>query len=260
MTVEKLLEEYSQEYCQCLELAYGQGMMSEGGAEAIDKLFENIELSSRQCLEIGSGLGGTAYHLAESHNACVTGIEINDRMTQQARENAPINLREKLTFVTSVEPCWPFAAESFDVVFSKGVLTHVEDKKPVLKEALRVLKPGGHLVINDWLSSQSQWGEIMQYFCEVDDLTLFPMTKDQYQFELNEAGFTILSSTRQDEDYITYNLDIVERLKVEPVRSQFIDNFGDQEHRSHIEAFSLTAQAIRQGELNVVLFQCQKPQ
>ncbi len=203
-------------------------------------------------------LGGTAYYLAREHNAYVTGLEINERMTEQAKRNTPTALSSQLDFVTSREACLPFKSESFDIVYSKGVLTHVEDKQPIFDEAFRVLKPGGLLLINDWLSADVKWGPIMQKFCDVDDLTVFPMTVEGYTELLARSGFNLLKCVSQDEDYTRYNIDIVERLKTEPTQSEFISKFDRKEYESHVEAFSLTAKAIQDGELKVYRFQCRK--
>lgn len=258
MSIEKLLEEYTEDYCQCLELSYGEGMMSEGGTLAIDAIFDGIDLTNKNCLEIGSGLGGTAYYLAREHQAYVTGLEINQRMTEQSTRNIPSDLALQLKFVANQGTRMPFDSESFDVVYSKGVLTHVEDKMPIFDEVYRVLKPGGLFVINDWLSASERWGPIMQRFCDVDDLTVFPATIESYKSFLDSAGFDVLKYASEDEAYIRYNIDIVERLKTEPIRSQFIVGFGEKEYGSHVEAFSLTAKAIQDGELKVYRFQCQK--
>ncbi|MBT4291670.1 methyltransferase domain-containing protein, partial [bacterium] len=42
----------------------------------------------------------------------------------------------------------PFAENSFDIVFHQGLLEHFRDPLPLLVEDLRVLKPGGHLVVD----------------------------------------------------------------------------------------------------------------
>lgn len=48
----------------------------------------------------------------------------------------------------------PFDSESFDVVFHKSFLEHFQNPEPVMQESLRLLKPGGTLIIlvPDWIS------------------------------------------------------------------------------------------------------------
>ena len=46
---------------------------------------------------------------------------------------------------------FPFEDASFDIVFSMGTIVQIPNKREVLSEALRVLRPGGILAGNDWL-------------------------------------------------------------------------------------------------------------
>ena len=49
---------------------------------------------------------------------------------------------------------FPFADETFDVVFSKSVIEHLSDPELFISESLRVLKPGGRIItmVPDWIS------------------------------------------------------------------------------------------------------------
>jgi SAM-dependent methyltransferase len=45
----------------------------------------------------------------------------------------------------------PFADGSFDVLFSKDAMVHVADKNSLYADVMRVLRPGGELIVSDWL-------------------------------------------------------------------------------------------------------------
>lgn len=155
-------EEYPKEYCDILEIAYGKGFLSEGGTEAVDSLVSGFELEDQKILEIGSGLGGAAFHIAEKYNTSVTGIEINQAMVDEANCRIPLSLKNKTKFVYYNDiNHLPFANESFDFAYSKGVFLHVslEEKLTLFREIYRVLKPESFFLINDWLSPINDiWG------------------------------------------------------------------------------------------------------
>ncbi|MFM9995276.1 MAG: methyltransferase domain-containing protein [Phycisphaerales bacterium] len=54
---------------------------------------------------------------------------------------------DRIRFQRSDVTTLPFADASFDAVFSWGVVTHIPDLEPALRELLRVLKPGGRLAL-----------------------------------------------------------------------------------------------------------------
>lgn len=62
-----------------------------------------------------------------------------------------------------VKPCvagrepLPFADSSFDVVFHKSLLEHLDDPERLMDETMRVLKPGGRLIalVPDWISQMA---------------------------------------------------------------------------------------------------------
>lgn len=87
-------------------------------------------------LEIGCNAGATLL-AAEKLGWKATGVDISRAATAYAREQRGLNA---LTG-TLEEAALP--ADSFDVVYSNAVMEHVEHPVPTLKEALRILRPGG---------------------------------------------------------------------------------------------------------------------
>ena len=83
---------------------------------------------------------------------------------------------------------FPFEDETFDAVFSKSVIEHLFNPDNVMKECLRVLKPGGRIIIMtpDWISQ-------MKIF--FDDYThRQPYTVDGVRDMLNIFGFGEVNS------------------------------------------------------------------
>jgi ubiquinone/menaquinone biosynthesis C-methylase UbiE len=96
-------------------------------------------------LELGSGLGILAEMISRklSHGS-VTGIEISEA---QIAKCPPASKR--LSFIHGDVHNLPFADDSFDVVYCRYILEHVTDPLGVLKQARRVLKPGGSVFIQE---------------------------------------------------------------------------------------------------------------
>ena len=142
---QKMIEEYTPEYCHFLEATYGEGMMSEGGLDAIDDMFSGLDLADKQVLDIGFGLGAAALHLADQYHAIVKGVELNPWLVEQATQRTPAHLKDRAEFL-QYDLALPFENESLDLVYSRGVFVHIHDKKPLFSEIKRVLKPGGKLL------------------------------------------------------------------------------------------------------------------
>lgn len=256
---EAVIQEYDQDYCFELEAAYGKGMMSEGGHEAIDRLLEGVSLVGKKGLDIGAGLGGVAYHVA-SKGARVTGLEINPWMVKYANLKTPQTLRNKLSFVLKEKgrPL-PFESEFFDFVYSKGVLTHVLDKPEMFSEIHRVSKTGASFVINDWLSSEDgKWGPLLTKLTELEGLSLFAHSETSYVKMLEEAGFTQIQVRDEQAFYSRYNREIIERLSEPSVKASFIHRFGESKWQSAITGYECIASAIEKAELRVMHILCQK--
>lgn len=77
------------------------------------------------------------------------GVDIVPAMLQRAAENLKATDLKNVTFQRTSGEELPFENNTFDVVTSNGVINLIPDKAATLKEAMRVLKPGGRLMIAD---------------------------------------------------------------------------------------------------------------
>jgi MPBQ/MSBQ methyltransferase len=118
-------------------------------------------------LDVGCGFGGSSRILARDYGFMVTGITISPQQVRRAQELTPSHLTARFQVDNALDLSFPDA--SFDVVWSVEAGPHMPDKVKFAQELLRVLKPGGLLVVADWNQRDDRsrpltWGEglIMQ--------------------------------------------------------------------------------------------------
>lgn len=251
--LEKLIAEYSPKYCQLLEEAYGKHMMSEGGAKAIERMFEEVNLTNQTMLDFGSGLGGVAFYLTESYQVKVTGVDINPWMIEASYLSIPQDKINQLQFFQLTElNKLPLADNTFDIIFSKGVLTHIEDKLPLFKKFHKLLKPNGTLIIDDWLSPYSgRWGEKISKLSELDELTLYANSPEDYQRLLEQSGFVKINFRNENPYYYQYNLEIIDRLKHKLKSNHKNSPFTEKDYLDSIAGYQLISDALKDKQLLV---------
>ena len=99
---------------------------------ALRDFIRRYSLESARCLEIGSGRG-----VFQDAVRDYVGVDLIHRVTSDYHKPYVAGSATKL----------PFAAESFDAVWTLCVIEHVPDPERAFHEMLRVLRPGGHLLL-----------------------------------------------------------------------------------------------------------------
>ena len=99
-------------------------------------------------LDVGCGIGGSSRILARDYGFSTTGVTISPQQVRRARELTPESLTAKFQVDDALALSFP--DNSFDVVWSIEAGPHMPDKALYAKEMMRVLKPGGTLVVADW--------------------------------------------------------------------------------------------------------------
>lgn len=96
-------------------------------------------------LEIGCGLGTDGAQFAKA-GADYTGVDLTDAAVDLARKRFELSGLQG-TFRTADAEKLDFADNTFDLVYSHGVLHHTPDTASAVREVHRVLRPGGRAIV-----------------------------------------------------------------------------------------------------------------
>jgi len=101
-------------------------------------------------VDIGAGYGGAARHLARTFGCRVTCVNLSARQNaRNRRRNKLAGLADQIEVVHGSFERLPLAAESYDVVWCQDAMLHSADRRRILQEVWRVLRPGGRFIFTD---------------------------------------------------------------------------------------------------------------
>ncbi|MFC1915016.1 arsenite methyltransferase [Chloroflexota bacterium] len=142
-------------------------------------------------LDLGAGAGFDCFLAANKvgETGKVIGVDMTPEMLEKARENAEKGGYSNVKFRLGEIENLPVADNSVDVVISNCVINLSPDKKRVFREALRVLKPGGRLMVSDIVLLKDLPDFIRDSIAAYIGCVSGAMLKDDYLAVIGEAGF-----------------------------------------------------------------------
>lgn len=197
-----------------------------GGAAETDILAAKAGIDpDSHLLDVCSALGGPARHLARTCGCRVTGLDATLRMHEEAnRRTKEAGLDRRIEYRLGNALDMPFSANTFDVVWGQDAWCYITDKKRLIEECARVLKPGGMLAFTDWLEtgpmSEVEWTALNSFM-------VFPYmeTLEGYAALCESAGLNVAEKEDLSTDFAGNIQMYLEKLQND-LRQGVIDNYG----------------------------------
>jgi arsenite methyltransferase len=143
-------------------------------------------------LDLGSGAGAdvliSARRVGPSGNAI--GLDMTDEMLELARANAREAGVDNVDFVKGYIEDIPLADATVDVVISNCVINLAADKRKVLAEAARVLRPGGRLAVSDVIADPDMDEATRTDMEQWTGCVAGALTRAEFERALAEAGLS----------------------------------------------------------------------
>jgi arsenite methyltransferase len=175
-------------------------------------------------LDLGSG-GGIDVLLSAKRvgpTGKAYGLDMTDEMLALANENKRKAGTKNVEFLKGEIENIPLPDDSIDVIISNCVINLSADKDRVLREAFRVLKPGGRFAVSDVVTRGQIAAEVRQNMLLWVGCVAGALADDEYRSKLSAAGF--------------------EKIEIEPTRI-----YRAEDAREFLSAAGLDTDAIAAG-------------
>ena len=183
-------------------------------------------------LDLGSGAGFDCFLAANivGKTGRVIGVDMTSEMVEKAKENAKSGNYRNVEFRLGEIEKLPVAENSADVIMSNCVINLSPDKGKVFKEAFRVLKPGGRLMISDIVLLRELPKVIKESIEAYIGCVSGAMIKGEYLQKIEAAGFRDTKVVDETHFPVEFMADdptakaIIDRLRVSSEKAKEIAN------------------------------------
>jgi len=252
--------QYPEEFIDRLHLIWGDAFLSPGGPEEVRAIVRDLDLAGKDLLDIGCGTGGPAMVLAGEFGARVTALDIEPQLLERGRRfAAEAGLADRIEFRRVDPGPLPFAAESFDAVFSKDALIHIPDKPALYGEILRVLTPGGVFAASDWLAGARAMDDpSFRRYVDLGHLKFTMATAEETASVMSACGFTQVTTRDRNAWYAEVSAREAAAI-AGPLRERIIAVSDVETYERWRDARQALAAATRNGSLRPTHLRGRKP-
>lgn len=179
-----------------------------GDIEAIKIAFRNLHPNvDRQILDVGCGLGGTANYLYKNNYGNVMGIDIDSGLIDFAQNKYPYINFETLAAEKAASR---FNKCAFNLVYFFSSMYCMENKNQVINSVKSLIKPGGYLIIFDYIQGEYYQGE--NPFSDKSSKVFQPLSFLTMKQSLSRNGWQIENLEDISQNFLIWYENIISKL------------------------------------------------
>ncbi|CAN1180343.1 Phosphoethanolamine N-methyltransferase [Linum perenne] len=236
------------------ERVFGQGYVSTGGIETTKEFVGKLDLKPGQkVLDVGCGIGGGDFYMAENFDVEVVGIDLSINMVSIALERA-IGLKCAVEFEVADCTKKTYPDNTFDVIYSRDTILHIQDKPALFRSFYKWLKPGGKVLISDYCRCAGTPSDEFAEYIKQRGYDLHDVKA--YGQMLRDAGFQEVIAedrTNQFNQVLKRELDAIEKEK-----DAFIHDFSEEDYNDIVGGWKSKLVRSSSGEQKWGLFIAKK--
>jgi sarcosine/dimethylglycine N-methyltransferase len=211
----------------------------------------------QRVIEAACGVGSTARYLAKNFAVRVQATNIAEMQLTEGRElTAQAGLSNLIEFSYADYHELPFPDASFDVWWCQEALLYAIDKRRVFNEAIRVVRPGGHLIMSDLLLGDAVAGPARAEFTSI---LKAPNMWSIRQWDELIATLPVNILERQDWARHTEATFKNVLANLMTVRAEFTRKVGAEIVDNSIKRVTVQYDAARAGNLGWCFYALQRP-
>ncbi|XP_038078651.1 phosphomethylethanolamine N-methyltransferase-like [Patiria miniata] len=248
-------QQYTRQGILRYEKIFGDGYISTGGPQTTEEFVAMLDLKPGQrVLDVGAGIGGGDFYMAKTYGVEVVGMDLSSNMIEIAMERASEYRDLKVQFEIADVTKRDYAPESFDVVYSRDTLLHIDDKGALFHKFLTWLKPGGQLLISDYCCGDLPHTDAFKSYVAQRGYTLY--TPKAYGKLLETAGF--INVKAEDRSWQFMEVLEEEKAKVEQEKEEFVKQFSEADFQYLIDGWTNKLTRSKAGDQKWGLFTAEK--
>ena len=179
-----------------LRALWGGDFVTPGDGEHVIELVKPLGLNPKMSmLDFGAGIGGPARAMAKEFGVWITGLEPSRDFVQAGMELSAGAGMAKRVVISGVETEKPVLPERrFDCIFAKESLGVVPDKDRLFAAMSKSLKPGGHVLLTDYVLTREDGDQENAAWVEQNRAALgigHPWRQSELHRAMDEAGLDL---------------------------------------------------------------------